>query len=424
MKASPFQIVVIAIFCIALVGGVVVLSLSKSKSSGVNSVPVVVWGTLSNDLFNAAVAGITEGSSGYKIVYEQKLPESFDHDLIEALASGIGPDVILLPQDLIARYRDKIALLSYDTLPIRNFKDTFIQEAELYLDDNGIIALPFSVNPLVMYWNRDMLTNIGEALPPQTWDQFITLSPKLSVKDKNLNILKSAVSLGGYRNITNALEIISTLLMQAGNPITLYSGGSVTTALTASVGTIGAINFYTDFANPLKPNYSWNPSLPSSRDMFASGDMAFYFGFASEMTQIRNKNSNLNFDVTYFPQPKGASVLTTFGKMQGLAVMRSSANSASAFQVILAMTQPQTLGALSGATGLPPVRRSMLVADPKDPYQTVFYNSALRSRAWVDSNPANSNSVLQNMIDTVISGEADVGKAVGTAGKNIANPNR
>ena len=86
--------------------------------------------------------------------------------------------------------------------------------------------------------------------------------------------------------------------------------------------------------------------------MFAAGDLAFYFGFASEISKIRDKNPNLNFDVTFFPQPKGASVAVTFGRMQGLAVLKSSQNSGAAFQVISAMTGSGPIGRLSKFTGL------------------------------------------------------------------------
>ncbi|MES2087478.1 MAG: extracellular solute-binding protein [Patescibacteria group bacterium] len=421
MKASPFQVVLTAIFIIALVGGVIVLALTKAKNGSVNSVTVVIWGTMDTAAFNDSVSNLTLGTNGYKIEYIQKIEAAFDQDLIEALASGVGPDAILLPQDKIIKYRDKILPFSYNIMPLRDFKDTFIQEAELYIDSEGVVALPFTVDPLVMYWNRDSLTNIGESLPPKTWDQFITLVPRLSVKDANSNILKSGVALGEFKNITNAFEIISAILLQAGSPITQYGPDGLMGALSPTLATIGAVNFYTDFANPLKPDYSWNRALINSRDMFASGDLAFYFGFASEMSKIRDRNSNLNFDVTYFPQPKGASILTTFGKMQGLAVLKSSQNQASAVSLLIAMTAPDTINLLSSRTGLPPVRRSMLVADPKDPYQAIFYNSALRAKAWVDPNSSNSRAAFQNMIESITSGEAGVGDAITIAGKSLRN---
>lgn len=421
MKISAFQAVVLAIFGVSLVAGLVVLATAKNKDKG-SGVPVLIWGTIAAADFNNAIRDLTQGNKGLKLTYVEKRLESFDQDLLETLAKGIGPDVILLSQDLILRHGDKMSPISYATMPLRTFKDTFIQEGELFLRPEGALAIPFAVDPLVMYWNRDLLTNQGISRPPVTWDEFLTLVPKLTQKDKSQNIIRSGVSLGEFRNIVNAKEIIAALFLQTGNSIVSPSSsgfGFASTIAPVTLSTVGAINFYTDFANPVKPNYSWNRALPNSRDLFAAGKLAFYFGFASESSKIRNKNPNLNFDLTFFPQPKGSAVTVTFGKMWGLAVLNNSRNAADAISHILTITSAGPLALWSEATGLPPVRRDLLSASPADPYQSIFYDSAIRSRGWLDPNPAQSAIVFQNMIESVTSGELESGKAIEAAGREL-----
>ena len=423
MKITAFQAVVLAIFGVSLVAGLIVLATAKTKTQG-SGIPVVIWGPVSSADFNNAINGLTQGSSGLKITYVEKRPEGFDQELLENLARGTGPDVILLSQDLILRHGDKVAPISYETMPLRTFKDMFIEEGELFLRPDGIIALPFAIDPLVMYWNRDLLTNQGISRPPVTWDEFLTLVPRLTQKDKSQNILRSGVALGEFRNVVNSKEIIATLFFQTNNPIITPASdtaGLASTITSATLSTIGAINFYTDFANPVKPNYSWNRALPNSRDLFAAGSLAFYFGFASESAKIRSKNPNLNFDLTYFPQPRGFSVATTFGKMWGLAVLNNSRNRADALSDILAITSPGPLSLWSERTGLPPVRRDMLSASPADPYQSIFYNSAVRARGWLDPNPVQSEIIFQNMIESITSGELEVGDAIENAGKKLGD---
>lgn len=420
MKISAFQAVVLAIFGVSLVAGLIVLATAKNKDKG-SGVPVVIWGTIAAADFNNAVKDLTQGNKGLKLTYVEKRPENFDQDLLETLAKGTGPDVILLSQDLILRHGDKMSPISYATMPLRTFKDTFIQEGELFLRPEGALALPFAVDPLVMYWNRDLLTNQGISRPPVTWDEFLTLVPKLTQKDKSQNILRSGVSLGEFRNISNAKEIIAALFLQTGNEIVSPSSDGARFASTISpvtLSAIGAVNFYTDFANPVKPNYSWNRALPNSRDLFAAGKLAFYFGFASESSKIKDKNPNLNFDLTFFPQPKGSAVTVTFGKMWGLAVLKNSRN-IDALGHILAITSVGPMALWSESTGLPPVRRDLLSASPSDPYQSIFYNSAIRARGWLDPNPAQSAIVFQNMIESVTSGELESGKAIEVAGREL-----
>lgn len=418
MKISPFQIIVLALFAVFTIGGLIVLATSKSKTTG-SGIPVVIWGTISSQTFTDTTADLIQGNSGLQFNYVQKRAETFDRDLIEAIASGVGPDVILFPENLITRLRDKIAPLSYNSFPLRTFKDTFIDEGELFLDSAGALALPFTVDPMVMYWNRDLLSNANIVLPPATWDEFITLVPKLTVSDKNQNILRSAVALGEYRNITNAKEIISALFLQSGNPImTMGQYGLKSVLAPATIQTIGAMNFYTDFANPVKPDYSWNRVLRSSKNAFIAGNLAFYFGFVSELADIRQKNPNLNFDVSYFPQPKGGANLVTFGRMLGLAVLKSAKNSDS-YTNVLALIGQAPLARLAASTGLPPVRRDMLKANPSDPYQIIFYNSAIRARSWLDPNPQESSRIFQDMIESITGGALEVGSAVELAGRNL-----
>ena len=149
MKISAFQAVVLAIFGVSLVAGLVVLATVKNKNKG-SGVPVVIWGTISDADFNNAVKDLTQGNNGLKMTYVEKRPEGFDQEFLETLAKGMGPDVILLSQDLILRHGDKMAPISYATMPLRTFKDTFVEEGELFLRAEGAIAIPFAVDPLIM----------------------------------------------------------------------------------------------------------------------------------------------------------------------------------------------------------------------------------------------------------------------------------
>jgi hypothetical protein len=44
-------------------------------------------------------------------------------------------------------------------------------------------------------------------------------------------------------------------------------------------------------ASSVRPEYSWNRSLPNSSDAFANGDLAIYFGFASEYAKMKEKRN-------------------------------------------------------------------------------------------------------------------------------------
>ncbi|MEN9622242.1 MAG: hypothetical protein RLZZ67_676, partial [Candidatus Parcubacteria bacterium] len=289
-----------------------------------------------------------------------------------------------------------------------------------------VIGFPFSVDPLVMYWNRDIFTDAGSSLPPTTWTEFFTLAPKITRKDDKGNIVQSLVAFGETRNVTHAKNMISLLAIQAGTPIvTRDVQGQFVSVLETSKGGLvpaeQALSYYTEFSNPNKASYSWNRSLPNDKNAFVAGKLAVYFGSASELASIRAANPNLNFDVAAIPQAGVGSKKAVFGTMNAIAILKSSKNPASAF---IAATN------LSGATlqaiwldqsGFPPVRRDMFSKMPGDAYKSVFYQSALISTAWLDPNRDASNEVFTRLVDNVTSGKLRISESVRAASLELNN---
>lgn len=422
---SKFQIAVIGIFGLLILVSVIVFA--RYKGSGGDQSEVVVWGNIEATDF----ARIIEKTTLYnnkllKVTYVEKEESVFDEVFVEALAAGLGPDLFILPHDKIIKQKNKITLIPYKSFSERAFKDSFIEGAEIYLDPEGIIALPIMVDPLVMYWNRSIFNNTKITTPPKYWDEFYTLAQAISKKDGALNISQSLVSFGEYRNVTNAKEIVSTLMMQAGTPIIERSGEAVRAVIADSYGKAiipgeAAVNFYTEFSNPVKPFYSWNRSMPPSTTYFLSGDMALYFGFSSEIFDLQKKNPNLNFDVSPVPMSREGGVNTAYGKFYGLAVSRGTKNIGGAFTVAGILSHTQGIASVSEVLGLPPVRRDLLSQRPTDAYRSVFYDSAIRSHAWLDPDPKASDLIFAQMIDAITSGRERTSAAVVRASRELTD---
>lgn len=415
---SKFQIILMLVFGFFVLLGVLVFA--SGWGSGSKTVSrVTVWGTMNSSLFEKFMreAGIDQDKT-LSITYVEKNKDTFDTDFIEALASGIGPDLFFLSQDSIVKHQDKIFPIPYKNYSERDFKDTFVEEGELYMTNTGILALPFIVDPMVMYWNRDLFSNVGIATPPKYWSELYDLSTKLTKKDTNLNITKTTLALGEYGNVTHADKILSLFIMQAGNPITMRnSNGTIENLFNqrlslAAIPAERALNFYTEFSNPLKPFYSWNRSLPDSKSYFLSGDLALYFGFASELSDIRLKNPNLNFDVSQIPQTKDSGRVITFGNMIGLAIPKNSPNIAAAYRVATILTDAQSIAALTRVTSLPPVRRDLLATKPSQQYLSLFYDGSIQSRAWLSPEPKVLGPILKEMVESVTAGRSTIIQAI------------
>jgi ABC-type glycerol-3-phosphate transport system substrate-binding protein len=431
---KPFQLIVVAICIVLTIVGVMVFSFGGNKvNPDENYGPeVVVWGTEDEQSFNNLIRQITDsGELFINARYEEKDEITFNQDLLEALASGKGPDVILADVEDLLTYQNKILIIPYENLSQREFQDSFIQEGELFATEKGYSAIPFSIDPLVLYWNRDIFTMHNKTTPPSRWGQVISLVPELRDISEDLTVFEAVVSLGDYRNVSNAKEILATLMLQSGTPVTelsykenigqLFLSSKLNTESEGSIMVPGvaAVNFYTQFADPLSKQYTWNRSLPQSLDMFASDDLAMYIGFGNEAKLIRSKNPNLNFDMALLPQSDVSSLPITYGKMKGLAIMAASQNSGGAFLAIKALTSSTFLKPYGEISGLPPVRRDLLADIPGDAFSSVLYRSALYARGFLDPDPARTNTIFQTMIESVLSGRSVTSEAVRTADQQL-----
>lgn len=421
---SKFQTILLAVSVLAIITGVVFFA-AVSNSGKTNQVPLVMWGSLPQDTMTTFLGTFprANGVADFNITYVQKDSSVFYQQLTEAVANGTAPDIVYLTQDQLLKNKNRLAEIPYSVYPARDFKNNFVQEGALFQTSTGILALPLTIDPLVMYWNRSIFSTAGIAVPPSYWDELLTLAPRLTQKDSALNIQKSLIALGEYRNIPHAKDILATLMMQAGTPIVAKQTGGANNTPTGGYKSVinekfdfvlvpgqAALDFYTQFSNPTKSVYSWNRALPSALDQFAAGDAALYIGYASELPLIQKKNPNLNFDVAPLLQSRSAEAnqnqgALVFGRVGALGVVRTSANQAAAIAMVERLTQADVVSAISQTFSVAPVLTSVLANPPlSDAYAKVFYNAALQAKGWLDPDALATETLFKDMIEAVVAG--------------------
>jgi len=419
---NKFKIILTAVFGFFIIAGLLAFANYKSTNTSTSNVEVTVWGTIDKTLFDSYISKFKQDYTlEFNLTYTQKDFSTFDSELVEAIATGKAPDSILVSQELIKRYSDKVNYIT--SITERDFKDTYVQEAELYLDsEKKVFAIPFFIDPLVMYWNRDTFASAGVVNPPTKWSEFPLLVDKFTESNANANITKSLVSFGEYSNVDNAKAIISALLLQAGSKIVtvdnngIYSASLYTkTSEDISIPAVSALTFYTDYSNPKKSVYSWNKSLPSSKQSFLAENLALYFGFSTEYSDIKEKNPNLNFDVAVIPQVVGATAKTTFGELYGFAFLKSGANIQEAYNVVSLLASPEGVKTFLSFTDVAPARRDLISAGTSDSALSVFYNSSLISKGWIDPDNAKTEKIFKDMVENVSTGRMSVSDSVQTA---------
>lgn len=422
---SKFQIILLSVFGVFIVAGVLIFSFTQKSGSG--SASVVIWGGISSYDFNTVIGNTNlNQDKTLQISYVEKSPDTIEREFTEALATDTGPDLIILPLEKLWANRNKLYPMPYKGVSERDFKELFIEAGELYMTPEGVYALPLSVDPLVLYYNRDLLSKEAIAQPLAYWDEIYTTTLKLTDKDPAGNITQSTMALGEARNIPNYKSILSLFLLQAGTPITQLSGGELRPVISGSFNQTtspgsAALDFYTQFSNPAKTYYSWNRSLLPADTHFTSGLSAYYLGFASEFRTLRNKNPTLNLGVASVPQSRVSGKAITFAHVEGVSISRGTRDASAALGAAYKLVRPDVIQAISRQLVLPPTRRDLLVERPSDAILSVFYDSALQSRAWIDPESTASTLIFREMIESVTSGRARTSEALSKANSELDN---
>ena len=384
---------------------------------------VVWWGTLPLDTIQPVISALNESHQDeFTLEYVEKNPRSLELEFIEALASGQGPDLILLPDDLLLKQADKLYPIPYETFSRGLFQDTFARGAELYLGPEGILGLPLYVDPLVMYYNRDLISGAALPKPPGTWGEVGLAVPLLRQTDAGGNILQSPIGLGEFSNLLQAKDLLALLMLQAGTPIIdRNEAGQPEVVLQNNFGftkqpAAEAVAFFNRFADPSNTLYSWNTALPEARELFARGQLALYLGYASEFDILRRQNPLLDFEVALVPQRESGLKNLTLGRFPAVSIVKNSQNLATAFQVAYYLAGAEFVTPLIEAIKLPPARLDLLGAPPaRDARQTNFFKAAVMATTWLDPDPAKTREIFKRLVDTTQVGTVEITKALNQA---------
>lgn len=420
MKFS-FQTILIIVFIAAFLVAVIVFSglLSSGSTTSESTEPtgqVVIWGVLPNTTMQTYITDFNNSNLGYRVYYEEHRPESMYQDLIFALANNAAPDLVVYSSEIFSQFKDKLYTIPYQAYSERTYRDTNIDGAQIFLTPEGTIGFPLLIDPLVVYYNKDILAAQNFVTPPRTWNTLLQANTLLTKRTTQGTISQSMIALGETTNVPHYRDILSALFLQTGNTIVTTDKvtGAIQSTLTTGSGLDGAVSpttqallFYTNFANPTNSAYSWNRSLPDALQHFLAGRSAFYIGRASELFSIQAQNPNLNFDVMELFQSPAATRSVTYGSFLGVGVMKAAPNFTAAYAALTKMSSPADVDALSKRFSLPPARRDLLLVGQQNPYISVFFKAALATFSWPDQNSTRTKNAFRDMIQKVNSGSTD-----------------
>lgn len=417
MKLSSRQTAILLIGAVVAVGIIVLLMYASRAGTKPPTVNLSVWGTESEGTFSNILSAYKNLRPNVTVTYTAIDPASYQSALLNALASGQGPDVFMIGNRDLPKDIGLLLPASSSVASVTQVRGLFPTAVESdFVSGGQVYALPLYLDTLALIYNRDLFDRAAIVNPPATWDDFQADVTKIRSLDQTGNIMTAGAAIGGSaRTIPQAADILSLLMLQNGASMTSADDSAATFDSFANPNPgLAAFSYYLQFANAGSPYYTWNDSLPGALDLFAAGKDGMIFGYKSTLDALKSKSPFLNAAVAPVPQVAGNSA--AYPSYQGFAVSKQTRWPTWAWDfVTYAATDPGATQAYFAASGRPPALRSLIAQEIGTPDYDVFARQALTARSWHEPDDQKVQAIFSGAVQSVLSGSASPAPALSAA---------
>ncbi|MEK7630671.1 MAG: extracellular solute-binding protein [Patescibacteria group bacterium] len=416
---NKVQIIAIIVSIIVIIASLIVFSSTgEPRPVGFGDVKeVIIWGVDDPMLFEEAVEDYTD-QFHKKVTYIEKDPRTFDRDLLEAIAAGESPQAIITSTDWIAKNRDKIAPPKQSIVRAEDVEMAFADLATIALvehkkvenkpDEKTVWGLPLWIDPLVLFWNKDLFNQSLVAVSPATWHDFLSTSNKIKELGAGGTILRSGASLGRARNIPLHKEILALLLLQ--------QGASLEEALFADTTNQGPISlsvlrFYTDYGKPGTAAYTWHGVLAEPRELFIEGKLGMMLDHYSYKKELEDKNPHRAFDISPVPQTQGGK-LAYVADVRAITIPKGASEQDAAWAFARFLVSEPELKKIISRGVVVAARRDLIAVDS---LPEILKRSVLNAKSSFEQYPKENAPIIKEMIESIANGRLLPSEAVSEA---------
>lgn len=305
---------------------VIVVSVSLSGCLKEKETPYTVslemWGVFDDtDAYRDIIGPYLRMNPHVKTIeYRKMAVDTYERDLIDALAAGNGPDIFMIRNVWLPSFANKLAPADPGFVSERDYRDAFVDvTADDFFSDGKVYAVPLSVDSLALYYNKDILNAAGITAPPKTWQDILREVRPLTRVDEYGTIIQSALAMGTAYNVNRSTDLLSLIFLQFGVSANSFAQNRADFGNQAATD---SMSFYTQFAKPSGAYYTWNPRMDYSIDAFYAGKAAMMINYSWQIDTIRQKNAKLNFGIAPLPQFENTTPVN-FANYWGLAVSKN-----------------------------------------------------------------------------------------------------
>ncbi len=248
------------------------------------------------------------------VTYEN-FPESdyMGTKLTTAFAANSGPDVFVMSSGDFLKYANSgvaMDLTSYYTDAILN--DFLPSSIDAVTVNNKIVGIPFEVELLGLYYNKDMFAAAGINVP-KTWDDLISATQKLKKDDVAPLVIETTK--GYYQNFTwyPFLWQTGANILDAATKTGTFEGDGVEKSL----------KLWGDLINAGAPS---KLSIPLTNDisLLGTGKAAMQICGTWAVATLESEYKDTNIGLAPLPIPEGGKAATCAGGWKMMANSKST----------------------------------------------------------------------------------------------------
>lgn len=293
-KTKYFIIGGTIIFFILIFAVVLAVFLRKPATNTAAPTPVTLtyWGLWEDKaVMDTVIADYKKLNPNITIKYELMSPKEYRQKLIQRGRNGVGPDIFRFHNTWLPEIQDVAAPIPKEIMTNEEFEKTFypIHKKDLAIGTD-YYGIPLTIDGMVMVYNDNLFKKAGITSAPSNWiGDLLDDVIKLTVQDKNGDIVTSGIAMGTASNIEHFAEVYGILLLQ--------NGGSLETLDKKEA--VDALKVYREFGE----KNIWNDKMPNSVQAFAEQKVAIIIVPSWQILGIKAMNPDIPLKVA--PVPRG-----------------------------------------------------------------------------------------------------------------------
>ena len=365
------------------------------------TIEFLCWGAAeaaTADAFDAMVSGFEDKYPWITVEVTESNYDAVSTTLLTRAAGQSAPDVAQVSDQWVAALYEMDSLLAMDDILSAETMADFYEGGKEGTTINGkLYSAPWIMQPMCMYYNKDLLTAAGYDKAPETWAEYIQACYDIAAIGKN-----------DAGNTVYGRSLASTVLVGAGyfTLIDIWANGGEYTDDQGNItfNSDATVAAFTEMQKMVKDGViAPGLQIVDNRSLFGNGQIGFHFDAPSQTANF----SAVNFGVA--PVPGGQ----TFSSNHHLVGFKQTEHPEEVALFIDYLTGPEGMKLYTDHSDVVPARTTsgeLEYFQNLDENMTVFYEAAasIRSLPVQSSHFSEAMETIAEGLQRVVIGMEDV----------------